>query len=91
MKIGGSVFLWSLVVLYFQRRTTWKEDNTHRRPLTFDQVKSEFDSTPAPRRGPLVLEEWCAISGVPIAEAQRSTTVGCVPRQRLTQISASVT
>ena len=52
MKIGGSIFLWSLVVFYFFRRfgTTWKEDNTYRRtPLTFDQVKSEFDSTPAPR------------------------------------------
>ncbi len=51
MKIGGSVFLWSLVVFYFFKRfaTTWKEDNTYRRsPLTFDQVKSEFDSSPAP-------------------------------------------
>jgi putative membrane protein len=51
MKIGGSIFLWSLVVFYFFKRfgTTWKEDNTYRRtPLTFDQVKSEFDSTPAP-------------------------------------------
>ena len=51
MKIGGSIFLWALVVFYFFRRfaTTWKEDNTYRRqPLTFDQVKSEFDSTPAP-------------------------------------------
>ncbi len=51
MKIGGSIFLWSLVVFYFFKRfaTTWKEENTYRRsPLTFDQVKSEFDSTPAP-------------------------------------------
>jgi len=51
MKIGGSIFLWSLVVFYFFRRfaTNWKEENTYRRsPLTFDQVKSEFDSTPAP-------------------------------------------
>jgi putative membrane protein len=51
MKIGGSIFLWSLVVFYFFKRfgTTWKEDNTYRRtPLTFDQVQSEFDSTPAP-------------------------------------------
>ena len=51
MKIGGSIFLWSLVVFYFFKRfaTTWKEDNTYRRsPLTFDQVKSEFDSSPAP-------------------------------------------
>ncbi|HEY0517845.1 MAG TPA: cytochrome c oxidase assembly protein [Ilumatobacteraceae bacterium] len=51
MKIGGSIFLWSLVVFYFFKRfaTTWKEDNTYRRtPLTFDDVKSEFDSTPAP-------------------------------------------
>ena len=51
MKIGGSIFLWALVVFYFFRRfaTTWKEDNTYRRPpLTFDQVKSEFDSNPAP-------------------------------------------
>jgi putative membrane protein len=51
MKIGGSIFLWALVVFYFFKRfaTTWKEDNTYRRqPLTFDQVKSEFDSTPAP-------------------------------------------
>jgi putative membrane protein len=51
MKIGGSVFLWALVIFYFFRRfgTTWKEDNTYRRqPLTFDQVKSEFDSSPAP-------------------------------------------
>jgi putative membrane protein len=51
MKIGGSIFLWALVVFYFFRRfaTTWKEDNTYRRPpLTFDEVKSEFDSTEAP-------------------------------------------
>lgn len=51
MKIGGSVFLWALVVFYFFKRfaTTWKEDNTYRRPpLTFDQVQSEFDSGPAP-------------------------------------------
>jgi putative membrane protein len=51
MKIGGSIFLWSLVVFYFFKRfgTTWKEDNTYRRtPLTFDEVQSEFDSTAAP-------------------------------------------
>ncbi|MEY2445051.1 MAG: putative rane protein, partial [Ilumatobacteraceae bacterium] len=51
MKIGGSIFLWALVVFYFFKRfaTTWKEDATYRRPpLTFDQVKSEFDSSPAP-------------------------------------------
>ena len=51
MKLGGSAFLWALVVFYFFKRfaPTWKEDNTYRRsPLTFDQVQSEFDSTPAP-------------------------------------------
>jgi putative membrane protein len=51
MKIGGSIFLWALVVFYFFKRfaTNWKEENSYRRlPLTFDQVKSEFDSTPAP-------------------------------------------
>ena len=51
MKIGGSIFLWALVIFYFFRRfaTNWNEENTYRRsPLTFDQVKSEFDSTPAP-------------------------------------------
>jgi putative membrane protein len=51
MKIGGSIFLWALVVFYFFKRfaTNWNEQNTYRRsPLTFDQVKSEFDSTPAP-------------------------------------------
>ena len=51
MKIGGSIFLWSLVVFYFFKRfaPTWKEDNTYRRsPLTYEEVKSEFDSTPAP-------------------------------------------
>ena len=51
MKIGGSIFLWALVVFYFFKRfaTTWKEDNTYRRPqLTFDHVKSEFDASPAP-------------------------------------------
>lgn len=51
MKVGGSIFLWALVVFYFFRRfdTNWKEENTYRRtPLTFDEVKSEFDSTPAP-------------------------------------------
>lgn len=51
MKIGGSIFLWTLVVFYFFRRfaTNWREDNTYRRAeLTFDQVKSEFDSSPAP-------------------------------------------
>ena len=52
MKIGGSFFLWALVVFYFFKRfaPNWKEDNTYRRPpLTFDQVQSEFDSTPAPQ------------------------------------------
>jgi putative membrane protein len=51
MKIGGSVFLWTLVVFYFFKRfaTTWKDDATYRRTtLTFDQVQSEFDSTTAP-------------------------------------------
>ena len=51
MKIGGSIFLWALVVFYFFKRfgTTWKEDNTYRRdPLTFDQVQSEFESSTAP-------------------------------------------
>jgi putative membrane protein len=51
MKIGGSIYLWALVVFYFFKRfaPTWKEDNTYRRPqLTFDDVKSEFDSSPAP-------------------------------------------
>jgi putative membrane protein len=51
MKIGGSIFLWALVVFYFFKRfaTNWKEDNTYRRPqLTFDEVKSEFDSSEAP-------------------------------------------
>ena len=51
MKVGGSIFLWSLVVFYFFRRftPTWKEDNTYRRsPLTFEQVQSEFESAPPP-------------------------------------------
>jgi putative membrane protein len=51
MKIGGSFFLWALVIFYFFKRfaPNWKEENTYRRqPLTFDQVKSEFDNTPAP-------------------------------------------
>ena len=42
MKVGGSIFLWALVVFYFFRRfaPTWKEDNTYRRkPLTFEQVQ----------------------------------------------------
>jgi len=51
MKIGGSVFLWTLVAFYFFKRfaTNWKEENTYRRtPLTFEQVQSEFEATPAP-------------------------------------------
>jgi putative membrane protein len=51
MKVGGTIFLWSLVVFYFFKRFApdWREENTYRRkPLTFDQVTSEFDSTPAP-------------------------------------------
>ena len=51
MKIGGSIFLWALVVFYFFRRfaPAWKEDNTYRRKqLTFDEVQSEFDNSPAP-------------------------------------------
>jgi putative membrane protein len=51
MKIGGSIFLWSLVVFYFFKRfaTNWKEENTYRRaPLTFEDVQSTFESTPAP-------------------------------------------
>jgi putative membrane protein len=51
MKIGGSIFLWALVVFYFFKRfaPNWKEENTYRRkPLTFDEVQSEFESSPAP-------------------------------------------
>jgi putative membrane protein len=51
MKIGGSIFLWSLVVFYFFKRfaTNWKEENTYRRqPLTFEEVQSTFEHTPAP-------------------------------------------
>jgi putative membrane protein len=51
MKIGGSAFLWALVAFYFFKRfaPTWKEENTYRRPpLTFDQVQTEFDQSPAP-------------------------------------------
>ena len=34
MKIGGSIFLWSIVIFFFFKRfsrRTWKEDNTYRR------------------------------------------------------------
>lgn len=51
MKIGGSVFLWTLVAFYFFKRfaTNWKEENSYRRtPLTYEQVQSEFEATPAP-------------------------------------------
>jgi putative membrane protein len=51
MKIGGSIFLWTLVVFYFFKRfaVNWKEENSYRRrPLMYDEVKTEFDSNPAP-------------------------------------------
>jgi putative membrane protein len=62
MKIGGSVFLWTLLtVLFFNRfMKGWAEENSYGRhrmpdveiighddePLTYEQVTSEFDRTP---------------------------------------------
>lgn len=63
MKIGGSVFLWTIVVVMFFTRfaKNWEEDNSYRRripdseivghdekTLTFDEVTRAFETTPAP-------------------------------------------
>ena len=63
MKIGGSVFLWTTVVVMFFSRfaKNWDDDNSYRRripdaevvghddeTLTFDEVQRAFERTPAP-------------------------------------------
>jgi putative membrane protein len=51
MKLGGSAFLWTLVIYYFFRRasTGLAVDNSYRRePLTFEQVQEAFDRSDAP-------------------------------------------
>ncbi len=58
MKIGGSVFLWTLTTVIFFRRFmgNWEAENDYGRrhmhdpePLTYDQVTDVFDRVPAPR------------------------------------------
>jgi hypothetical protein len=68
MKIGGSIFLWTLVtVLFFNRfMKNWAQENGYRRPrmpdaeivghdeeeLTYEQVASEFERTAPAVSGP---------------------------------------
>jgi putative membrane protein len=51
MKLGGSFFLWAMVVYYFFRKfapTLDSEYSYRRAPLTFEQVSAEFERTEAP-------------------------------------------
>ena len=52
MKVGGTMFMWTIIVFMFFRRfsTGFEEAQTYRRarPLTYEQVTEVFDSTPAP-------------------------------------------
>jgi putative membrane protein len=51
MKLGGSAFLWTLVIYYFFRRSSigLRVDDSYRRePLTFEQVQAAFDRSDAP-------------------------------------------
>lgn len=52
MKLGGTIFIWSIIVFIFFRRFDVGEDHHPRRAapdaeLTFEQVAAEFDRTPA--------------------------------------------
>ena len=52
MKVGGTMFMWTIIVFMFFRRFSagFEEAQTYRRarPLTYEQVTEVFDSTPAP-------------------------------------------
>jgi putative membrane protein len=63
MKVGGSVFLWTIIVVLFFSRfaKNWEADNSYRRripdaevvgndevTLTYDEVTRAFDNVPAP-------------------------------------------
>lgn len=56
MKVGGTVFMWSIIVYMFFKRFSagFDEQQSYRRakpadaPLTFEQVTEAFDRTPAP-------------------------------------------
>ncbi len=63
MKIGGSVFLWAVVVWYFFKKFTpnWRAENTYRRTpapaadepaLTYDDVTRAFEASDAPSEQP---------------------------------------
>ncbi len=61
MKVGGSVFLWSVMLCIFIRRVApnWQDDAalTRRRQdseLTFDDVAAEFAKSEAPHEPPRV-------------------------------------
>jgi putative membrane protein len=63
MKVGGSVFLWSLIVLFFFKKfaANWEQQTSYRRvtrssaplagleekPLVFEEVARAFETTPA--------------------------------------------
>lgn len=59
MKMGGSIFLWTIIVfLWFKRfATSYRDEHDYRRPapvaddgevLTFDDIERQFLATPAP-------------------------------------------
>ena len=92
MKIGGSIFLWSLVVFYFFKRfaTTWKEDNTlstGAADLRRGQVGVRQHTGAAPRRSaePSVPAEQPARRAAgsrPPRRTARSTIVPAACRRR---------
>ena len=52
MKVGGTMFMWSIIVFMFFRRfgAGFEESQSYRRarPLTYEEVTDVFDRTPAP-------------------------------------------
>ena len=54
MKTGGSIFLWSIIVFLFFRRFIGRffVEQTYKKadaPLTFEEVRAEFERVPAVR------------------------------------------
>ena len=54
MKTGGSIFLWSIIVFLFFRRFIGRffVEQTYKKadaPLTFEEVRAEFERVPAAR------------------------------------------
>jgi putative membrane protein len=48
MKLGGTIFIWSIIVfIFFRRFDVGEEHGDQRSPLTYEEVAAEFDRSPA--------------------------------------------